>query len=172
MNAETNSHAGRRRSRWLWALALLLALGSLAVVATPVWLIRPFAAQSPATLEVSYALRRAAPVAVPAAALALLALSVSLWRGSRWRGRALLVVLCALASAVGWFSWQNYFEWMFRPLPGPGYVDAASADFVAEPDMVLAVTTNGDAAAYPVRQIAYHHVVADTVGGEPVVVTY
>ena len=30
----------------------------------------------------------------------------------------------------------------------------------------------GEAAAYPIRQMAYHHLVHDTVGGVPVVVTY
>ena len=38
--------------------------------------------------------------------------------------------------------------------------------------MVLAVDTGADAVAYPVRQLAYHHLVADAVGGTPVVATY
>ena len=39
-------------------------------------------------------------------------------------------------------------------------------------DPVLAVTLNGDAAAFPVRQVSYHHIVEDTVGGIHVAVTY
>ena len=39
-------------------------------------------------------------------------------------------------------------------------------------DPVLAVTLNGEATAYPVRQVAYHHIVQDVVGGVPVAVTY
>jgi hypothetical protein len=31
---------------------------------------------------------------------------------------------------------------------------------------------NGDAVAYPVRQMAYHHLLNDAVGGVPVVSTY
>ncbi len=38
--------------------------------------------------------------------------------------------------------------------------------------MVLAVTHSGDAAAYPVRLLAYHHLVHDRVGGKPIVATY
>jgi L-asparagine transporter-like permease len=37
---------------------------------------------------------------------------------------------------------------------------------------VMAVEVNNDVVAYPVRQLAYHHVVEDTVGGLPVVSTY
>jgi hypothetical protein len=38
--------------------------------------------------------------------------------------------------------------------------------------MVLAVERGGERVAYPVRLMAYHHVVADTVGGVPIVATY
>ena len=34
------------------------------------------------------------------------------------------------------------------------------------------VKINGDAAAYPVRQMAYHHIVQDVVGGTPITTTY
>ena len=39
-------------------------------------------------------------------------------------------------------------------------------------DMVLAVENQGEAVAYPIRLMAYHHVVQDTVGGVPLVATY
>jgi hypothetical protein len=38
--------------------------------------------------------------------------------------------------------------------------------------MVIAVETIADSVAYPVREMAYHHLVMDTVGGVPVVATY
>jgi hypothetical protein len=38
--------------------------------------------------------------------------------------------------------------------------------------MVLSVKVNGEAVAYPVRLMAYHHVVQDIVGGTPLVATY
>jgi len=61
---------------------------------------------------------------------------------------------------------------MFKPLPNADFVRSDGANFVSDSDMVLAVDLNGDAVAYPVRQIAYHHVVQDTVGGIPILVTY
>jgi hypothetical protein len=36
----------------------------------------------------------------------------------------------------------------------------------------MAVSLNGDARAYPISQMAYHHVLNDTVAGVPIAVTY
>jgi hypothetical protein len=79
-----------------------------------------------------------------------------------------LVIVCGLA----WLARQNHFEWMFHPLPAAGYTGIEKANFVDGTDMVIAVQVNGEAVAYPIRQMAYHHVVADTVGGTPLVATY
>jgi hypothetical protein len=38
--------------------------------------------------------------------------------------------------------------------------------------LVVGVEINGDARAYPVRFIGYHHQVRDTIGGKPVMVSY
>jgi hypothetical protein len=36
----------------------------------------------------------------------------------------------------------------------------------------MVVAINGEAVAYPIRLMGYHHVVEDTVGGTPIVATY
>ena len=77
-----------------------------------------------------------------------------------------------MAIAAAWFARQNPFEWMFNPLPRPQFVSAATAAFVDSNDLVLAVSVDGDAAAYPIRQMAYHHLVNDRIGRTPAVVTY
>jgi hypothetical protein len=61
---------------------------------------------------------------------------------------------------------------MFHPLANAGYAKVSEATFVGDSDMVLAVENNGEAVAYPVRLMAYHHLVQDTVGGTPIVATY
>ena len=38
--------------------------------------------------------------------------------------------------------------------------------------LVIGVVNNGEAKAYPIRFLGYHHQVQDTVGGKPVIVTY
>ena len=71
-----------------------------------------------------------------------------------------------------WFARQNHFEWMFAPISTVTYAHANEANFLADSDMVMAIEVNGEAVAYPVRQMAYHHVVNDFVGGKPITATY
>ena len=82
-----------------------------------------------------------------------------------------MVIVLPLLAAT-WFARQNHFEWMFHPLTQTAYARTTDAGFVADADMVLAVEKKGEAVAYPVRQMAYHHLVHDVVGGTPIVATY
>jgi len=82
------------------------------------------------------------------------------------------VLLLLPVGASVWASRQNVYELMFKPLAAPAYARAAEVDYVGDEDMVLAVERGGERAAYPVRLMAYHHLVGDTVGGVPLVATY
>ncbi len=166
-----NSSARRRLS---YGVLFLLVVAAVAMVVLPIWLIRPFAPQTPNGIAVAYGLRRWAP-AVTVLFLAVgPGLAVALWRGSRWWSRALAVLGLVVLAAAAWRAPKNelMFEGMFAPLAKTASVPAAQARWVDEGDTVLAVELNGDAAAYPVRQVAYHHIVHDVVGGVPVAVTY
>jgi hypothetical protein len=156
-----------------WLLLLLTVAVALAFVLIPAWLIQPFRPQTPRAVEVSYFLRSWSPVMTLAAAAAALALVVWLWRGKRsWWRRALLTASLVPVCAAPWLARQNHFEWMFNPLPNPAYARAGEASFVGDGEMVMTVEINGEAVAYPVRQMAYHHVVHDVVGGVPITATY
>jgi hypothetical protein len=151
----------------------LIPIALIALVVLPLVLDQPFGSQTARTLEAIYTMRRWSPiVTVPVlAALAVLA-AISLRR----RRTRLAVVsfggVLTLAIAAAWFARQNPFESMFNPLPQPQFVAAAKATFVDPNDLVLAVSVDGDAAAYPIRQMAYHHLVNDRIGRTPAVVTY
>jgi hypothetical protein len=149
-----------------------IALAALAMVAVPLLLIRPFAPQTPVTVALAYAVRRWSP-AVTLGLAAIAAWPVArLWRQTGRAGRAGAGALGLLVLGAAWFARQNYFEWMFRPLADARFVRAAAADFVRPGDMVLAVRLGEEAVAYPVPQLAYHHLVEDVVGGVPIVATY
>lgn len=159
--------------RTAWALATLLVAGGAAWVLVPVVLLHPFRAQSPTGVSLAYELRRSAPLATLAALLLLLPLLVRLWHGVARRRQWLPISALALAAAASaWFARQNHFEWMFNPVPKAEYERASRVDFVGDADMVVAVELAGEAVAWPVRQMAYHHLVQDTVGGTPLVSTY
>jgi len=156
-----------------WLLFILVVLLTLAFVVVPVFLIQPFRPQTARSLEVGYELRRWSPWLTIATAALSLALVVLIWRGSRrWWAKALAVVLLVPVGASAWFARQNHFEWMFKPLSNAAYAPAGEVDFVNDDDMVLAVERGGERVAYPVRLMAYHHLVADDVAGTPLLPTY
>jgi hypothetical protein len=164
---------GRGGVRGTWALLALLVLGMLAWVATPVLLIQPFKAQTGFGVALAYELRQRAPLVTVVGLILSLPLLGRLarrvTRGWQW---APLVALALVAGFSAWFARQNHFEWLFNPLPDPTYAPAALVRGVDDRDMVVAVEIGGDAVAWPVLQMAYHHIVQDKVGGVPVVSTY
>lgn len=156
-----------------WAALLVIILTGLVMVLAPVWLVQPFRPQTERGLELSYLMRNWSPLVTLFASAIALALLLWLWRGTRrWWRKALLIAAVVPLLAVTWFARQNHFEWMFNPLAAAAYAKVDEAGFVADTDMLMAVEINGDAVAYPVRQMAYHHLVQDTVGGTPIVATY
>jgi len=168
--AKSSTNFINRRAAWV--ILLVIAVVALAIVAAPVWIIQPFKPQTARGLEISFALRRWSPlVTVIALVLALLLVGI-LARRSRWWGKALLVLIMLPLLASTWFARQNHFEWMFNPLAHSAYAKPTEASFVSDSDMVLAVENNGEAVAYPVRLMAYHHLVQDVLGGTPIVATY
>jgi len=167
MKSSSKSH---RRLAWLALLLVIVA--TVAIVAAPVWIIQPFKPQTGRGVAVSYAMRSWSPIITIAAVVVSFLIVGWLWRGTRWFGKGALVILLLPLFAVTWFARQNHFEWMFNPLAHSAYAKTAEASFVDDADMVLAVENNGEAVAYPVRLMAYHHLVQDTVGGRAVVATY
>ena len=161
------------KSKVAWLILILIVAVAFAMVALPVWIIQPFRAQSQRGLEISYALRRWSPMLTIVSLAIGMALLFWIWRVSRgWWRKALLVVIFIPLLTATWFARQNHFEWMFNPLANATYAKASAAQFVNDGDIVMSVEQNGEAAAYPIRLMAYHHLVQDTVGGTPIVATY
>ena len=152
----------------LFGLLIAISVGLLFV---PAFIIRPFRPQSPAGLTLAMGVRQQAPLWSLVAAGAALLLVFFLWgRVSTWK-RSLLVLSLCLASAAAVMARVDYFEWMFHPVAVPGFESAENIK-LDPAQMVMAVRFGGDSRAYPIRAMAYHHVVNDTVGGVPVAVTY
>ena len=159
--------------RLLSTVLALLVLASFLMVFIPAYLIRPYAPQTASDLDVSYALRSVSPLLTLAALVPGLLCAFSLWKSTAGRLRkSSLAVAGVLLTALAILARQNHFEWMFHPLPQPGYAEAAKASHVNDGDMVLSLEIGGEARAYPVPLMAYHHLVNTTVGGQPIVATY
>lgn len=55
----------------------------------------------------------------------------------------------------------------------PEYVEAEqAADFLGEDELVIAMAHNGDKRAWPIRILDFHEIVNDTIGGDPVAITW
>jgi len=61
---------------------------------------------------------------------------------------------------------------MFSPIEEARFVAAANANFLEAEHLVIGVAVGGEAKAYPISMLAYHHLVNDQLAGEPFVATY
>lgn len=147
---------------------MLIAVASVAI---PLYVIRPFVPEDPHALAFALGLRPLAPWITLFCVAILILLSVSTWKRTRFLGHATLL-LATLVAVVSLFAARvNIFERMFHPNPAPSFAPVSQS--VAEPGaMVLAVSVNGQARAYPIRYLGYHHIINDTVGGQPIAITY
>jgi hypothetical protein len=158
---------------------VVLTLVSLAWVITPMVLIYPFRAQTPLSLAVGYALlSHVATLTLAFLAVGVVAASLAWRRLASWKGRLLACLAVAVLGGCAFLGRTNTFEAMFHPVPHPEFVvvtgvtGATGATDVAEEDLVLGVQIGDQAKAYPVRAMAYHHLVNDLIADEPIVATY
>jgi len=160
-----------RPSSWLWTTYFLCSVIAIALFFIPAFIIRPFRHQAPRALLLAMTLRQHAPLGTLAAAVVCFVLALALWRSaSRWHKSLLaLTLLVVTFSAV--MARLNYFEWMFHPIEGPQFLAQGNSKLDAK-EMVMGVRLGSDARAYPISQMAYHHVLNDVVAGVPIAVTY
>lgn len=85
-----------------------------------------------------------------------------------------LIALPSLLLAMGVAGYINFGMAADQLFKQPTVVQlvAASANRVALDRLVVGIVVNGEARAYPLQIIGYHHHVRDSVGGQPVLVTY
>lgn len=87
-----------------------------------------------------------------------------------WRAVPVLVLLGT--AGVGYAT--NYVLTADRMFRQPEHLVLAprSANLVDENSVVVGVARDGEARAWPIRFILYHHQVQDAIGGKPILVTY
>ena len=66
----------------------------------------------------------------------------------------------------------SYRRVPFVTLTDPSFVAAPDATYLKEDELVLGLEWQGEARAYPLRMIWFHHVVNDLVSGRPFLITY
>ncbi len=164
---------GRRYQGRFFSLVLFLCfLAAFAVIAYPLYVIRPFRPQGARELAVALSVLRVRPViAILSVAVCVIALVRYVTQESRLLRRTLAVLGTLAVCGVAWLSRINVYELMFNPVQHPSF-SAASQSKLEGDEKVIAVSTGGMARAYPIRIVSYHHIINDVLGGVPIVATY
>jgi len=171
MNTLIARSQGSGQNGRLALLFVALVLAAVALFFVPAYIIQPFKFESARGLIVAMAVKQQSWWLAPLAAVGALIALIMLWsRVAVWK-RVFLVLGMCLASAAAGMARVDYFEWMFHPVAAPGFesIEKTSLD---GSEMVIAVRFGNDARAYPIREMAYHHIVNDVVGGVPIAATY
>lgn len=161
------------RKKRILALAILACLaGSLFCVAYPIYVIRPFRHQEARELAIALVVARFRSMATATMAIASILALTGYWRAQtgKWR-RALAAVGAVLTLVLAFLGRVNVYELMFHPVGHPSFAEAREAKL--DPDeKVIAVRIGGEARAYPIRSMSYHHVLNDVLGPDAIVATY
>lgn len=98
--------------------------------------------------------------------------SIYYLRYGQWKAKiAVGILLIAYGVVVYMFNFRFLADKMFLQ-PGMNVYAGVSDNKVSPDNLVIGISINGEARAYPIQFIGYHHQVRDTVGGTPVMVTY
>ena len=89
---------------------------------------------------------------------------------TRWRAVPVLVLLVAAGVGIA----ANYVLMADRMFKQPEHLVLVprGANKVDENSVVVGVERDGEAKAWPIRFLVYHHQIQDTIGGKPILVTY
>ncbi len=154
--------------KWFVLGVIGLALFEIANV----WFIMPLPfSQRVRSVDVAYALYRWRwALRALCGALILVGLASVLRAGAWSRVAACLAVVLA-GGVVYATNFVMAADHLFR-LPDHLRMVSATQNVVERSRLVVGVVQHGEARAYPVQYIGYHHQVQDTIGGEPVLVTF
>jgi hypothetical protein len=158
--------------RNLWILVLLACLAvSLFCVAYPLYVIRPFRAQGARELMAALAVLRYRDTVTVLSAVVAIGAALAYWR-AQLRAR-MVAASCALAVCVlaAMARVNVYEQLMFHAVDRPAFAAAREAKLDPD-DKLIVVKVGGIARGYPIREMGYHHVVNDEVGGTALVATY
>lgn len=156
-----------KTAQFIAGLIILLAIEILRV-----YFIMPFSSQQSETIDIAYFLHNNIFYLRFIGWLIILFPTISFF----WAGSTQAKVLAGLGLVVYiyvfyMFNFRFLADKMFYQPENKVFADSASSK-IAPRDLVLGVSIDGAAKAYPIEVIGYHHQVRDTVGNVPVMVTY
>lgn len=154
-------------------LLILAFLFLFAVEILRVYFIMPFpGSQRSDTLQIAYFIGKYIWWLRLLGMLLLLPLLWRAFRSGKWWKKILLGFFIFLYGAVFYLvNFKFLADKMFYQ-PKNKILANATDNKVDSTKLVIGVSVNDEAKAYPIEVIGYHHQVIDTIGGQPVMVTY
>ncbi len=155
---------------------LLIIIGLLLLFALEilrVYFIMPFpGSQHSDTIQVAYFIdRNIAWLRIIALLIALPALWYFFKKGRTWQKVTLTIFLVLYGFIFYMFNFRFLADKMFYQ-PKVKAFAGIPGDSTDKNKLIIGVSANGDAKAYPIEIIGYHHQVKDTLGGQAIMVTY
>jgi len=91
--------------------------------------------------------------------------------GSIWGKLILLLTLATYAVVFFYFNFRLKADKIFHQPVNKSFTVATNSD-MEKSKLIIGVMIEGQAKAYPIQLIGYHHQVMDTIGKTPVMITY
>jgi hypothetical protein len=144
----------------------------IAIEVGKVYFIMPFSSQQSDTVDLAYFIHLNI-IWIRIIGILLIAYPVFYYfRFGNWKAKvAISVSLVAYVVVAYMFNFRFLADKMFLQ-PGNNVYASVPDNKVPRTNLIIGVNVNGEARAYPIQFIGYHHQVRDTVGGSPIMVTY
>lgn len=155
---------------------LLLITGLLILLATEilrVYFIMPFpGSQKANTISIAYFLNNYIWLFRILGLILFVPAMFYVFRHGKWWKKILLGIFVLVYGAVFYmFNFKFLADKMFIQ-PQHKILATAPTNTIDSNKLIIGVALGAEAKAYPIEVIGYHHQVLDTVGGEPVMITY
>jgi len=137
-----------------------------------VYLVMPFpGSQISDTVDIAYWLERHIIwIRILILLLGIIALGRILKSGKTWEKVSLSLALFGYLPLFTVLNFRIAADRKFLKPTNKSFITATES--LDKSKLAIGVAINGEAKAYPIQLIGYHHQVMDTIGGEPVIITY
>jgi len=137
-----------------------------------VYLVMPFpGSQVSETVDVAYWLERNMMwIRILILLLGCIALTRTLKTGKTWEKISLSLALLGYLAMFVVLNFRMAADHKFHKPTSKSF--SLARENIDKSKLVIGVVINGEARAYPIQLIGYHHQVIDTIANEPVIITY